>query len=200
MPDQATVEIRKAKRGDRVYIDVLQNARGHHAVPPYVLRAVPAASVSTPLDWKEVTPDLDPARSRRRRSSAASPGSRATRWRACSSRDARGRRRPGEAWRPSELPVIPRPCGHNTLGVTPAAFRRICANSSAGTGTVVAMSIRGQGRGGVTLKRTPRLLSNPRVRPRLSADPGPPEEGRSGRLNVAHSARGCAVEGRAPKT
>ena len=38
LPDLATVEIRKAKRGGRVYIDVLQNARGHHAVPPYVVR------------------------------------------------------------------------------------------------------------------------------------------------------------------
>ena len=61
MPEQATVDIRKAKRGERVYIDVLQNARGHHAVPPYVLRAVPGATVSTPLDWKEVTAKLDPA-------------------------------------------------------------------------------------------------------------------------------------------
>ena len=60
MPDRATVEIRKAKRGGRVYIDVLQNARGHHAVPPYVLRAVPGATVSTPLDWREVTAKLDP--------------------------------------------------------------------------------------------------------------------------------------------
>jgi bifunctional non-homologous end joining protein LigD len=60
MPKQATVGIRKAKRAERVYIDVLQNARGHHAVPPYVLRAVPGATVSTPLDWKEVAPGLDP--------------------------------------------------------------------------------------------------------------------------------------------
>ena len=36
------------------------NARGHHAVPPYVLRAVPGATISTPLDWKEVTNKLDP--------------------------------------------------------------------------------------------------------------------------------------------
>ncbi|MBN9517085.1 non-homologous end-joining DNA ligase [bacterium] len=61
MPDTATTDIRKAKRGGRVYIDVLQNARGHHAVPPYVLRAVPGATVSTPLDWREVTARLDPA-------------------------------------------------------------------------------------------------------------------------------------------
>ena len=39
---------------------MMQNALGHHAVPPYVLRAVPAASVSTPLEWRELTADLDP--------------------------------------------------------------------------------------------------------------------------------------------
>ncbi|MGE3818908.1 MAG: ATP-dependent DNA ligase, partial [Isosphaeraceae bacterium] len=60
MPRRATVEVRKAKRGARVYVDVLQNARGHHAVPPYVPRAVPDATVSTPLDWKEVVEGLDP--------------------------------------------------------------------------------------------------------------------------------------------
>jgi bifunctional non-homologous end joining protein LigD len=61
LPDRATVDIRKARRGDRVYVDVLQNARGHHAVPPYVMRAAPGATVSTPLDWREVTEKLDPA-------------------------------------------------------------------------------------------------------------------------------------------
>jgi bifunctional non-homologous end joining protein LigD len=39
---------------------VLQNARGHHAVPPYVLRAVPGAPVSAPLCWQELRPHLDP--------------------------------------------------------------------------------------------------------------------------------------------
>jgi bifunctional non-homologous end joining protein LigD len=61
MPGRATVERLKAKRGRRVYVDVMQNARGHHAVPPYVIRAVPAATISTPLNWKELTADLDPA-------------------------------------------------------------------------------------------------------------------------------------------
>jgi bifunctional non-homologous end joining protein LigD len=60
LPDQATTERSKAKRGKRVYIDVMQNAKGHHAVPPYVLRAVPGAPVSTPLRWQELTPTLDP--------------------------------------------------------------------------------------------------------------------------------------------
>jgi bifunctional non-homologous end joining protein LigD len=61
LPRQATVERSKAKRGRRVYVDVMQNAKGHHAVPPYVLRAVPGAPVSTPLNWSELTPTLDPA-------------------------------------------------------------------------------------------------------------------------------------------
>jgi bifunctional non-homologous end joining protein LigD len=60
LPEQATLEIRKAKRGRRVYIDVLQNAKGHHVVPPYVVRAVAGAPVSTPLSWRELTPRLDP--------------------------------------------------------------------------------------------------------------------------------------------
>src|SRR5438876_2823514 len=60
LPERATVERGKAKRHGRVYVDVMQNAKGRHAVAPYVLRAVPGAPVSTPLDWRELTPDLDP--------------------------------------------------------------------------------------------------------------------------------------------
>jgi bifunctional non-homologous end joining protein LigD len=60
LPDQATIERSEAKRGPRVYIDVMQNVNGHHAGPPYVLRAVPGAPVSTPLRWPELTPYLDP--------------------------------------------------------------------------------------------------------------------------------------------
>ncbi len=60
LPDRATTEMRKAKRGRRVYIDVMQNARGHHAVPPYVIRAVPGAPVSMPWRWADLRPDLDP--------------------------------------------------------------------------------------------------------------------------------------------
>jgi bifunctional non-homologous end joining protein LigD len=61
LPERATLETRKAKRGGRVYVDVLQNARGHHVVPPYVLRATPVASVSMPLSWRDLRDDLDPA-------------------------------------------------------------------------------------------------------------------------------------------
>jgi bifunctional non-homologous end joining protein LigD len=60
LPEHATTERRKARRGKRVYVDVMQNAKGHHAVPPYVLRAVSGAPVSTPLHWQELTLDRDP--------------------------------------------------------------------------------------------------------------------------------------------
>jgi bifunctional non-homologous end joining protein LigD len=60
LPDTATVERSKAKRGERVYVDVMQNVRGRHAVPPYALRPVPQAAVSTPLRWNELTAKLNP--------------------------------------------------------------------------------------------------------------------------------------------
>jgi bifunctional non-homologous end joining protein LigD len=60
LPDIATVKRSKAARGGRVYVDVMQNARGHHAVPAYVVRATPSATVSTPLEWREVNAKLDP--------------------------------------------------------------------------------------------------------------------------------------------
>jgi bifunctional non-homologous end joining protein LigD len=62
LPAQATTERSKGKRGRRVYVDVMQNVKGRRAVPPYVLRAVPGASVSTPLRWSELTDELDPPR------------------------------------------------------------------------------------------------------------------------------------------
>jgi bifunctional non-homologous end joining protein LigD len=62
VPDLATLETRKAGRGRRVFVDVLHNNRGHHVVPPYVPRATPEASVSTPLSWRELTPELEPRR------------------------------------------------------------------------------------------------------------------------------------------
>jgi bifunctional non-homologous end joining protein LigD len=62
LPDIATTERLKDARGNRVYVDVVQNALGHHAVPPYVVRATPTATVSTPLEWGEVNGKLDPKR------------------------------------------------------------------------------------------------------------------------------------------
>jgi bifunctional non-homologous end joining protein LigD len=52
-PDTVTVAHRKAARGDRLYLDVLRNGYGQHAVAAYALRALPTAPVAVPLDWSE---------------------------------------------------------------------------------------------------------------------------------------------------
>jgi bifunctional non-homologous end joining protein LigD len=62
LPKIATTERTISRRGNRVYVDAMQNAKGKHAVPPYVLRAAPAASVAMPLDWKELNAKLTPAK------------------------------------------------------------------------------------------------------------------------------------------
>jgi bifunctional non-homologous end joining protein LigD len=49
------------KRGDNIYIDFLQNRRGQTLASAYSLRPVPDASVSTPLEWKEVKSGLHPS-------------------------------------------------------------------------------------------------------------------------------------------
>ena len=61
-PSLATVERIPGKRGGRVYLDFMQNHRGQTVVPPYVVRPVPRARVSTPLAWDELGGDLDPDR------------------------------------------------------------------------------------------------------------------------------------------
>lgn len=59
-PEIATVERTVSRRRGRVYLDYLQNRRGQTVVPAYAARPVPAASVSAPLDWDELTGDLTP--------------------------------------------------------------------------------------------------------------------------------------------
>jgi bifunctional non-homologous end joining protein LigD len=54
-PDLLTLEQRKAKRGDRVYVDIGRNAYGQTAVPAYAVRAREAAPVSTPIAWAELS-------------------------------------------------------------------------------------------------------------------------------------------------
>lgn len=53
-PDSFTVEFRKEKRGDRIFIDTLRNAYAQTVVVPYAVRAKAGAPVATPLEWKEV--------------------------------------------------------------------------------------------------------------------------------------------------
>lgn len=51
----ATVERSKRKRGEgMIYVDHMQNARGKSVVAPYSVRPKPGATVSAPLEWKEV--------------------------------------------------------------------------------------------------------------------------------------------------
>jgi bifunctional non-homologous end joining protein LigD len=57
----ATVERNPAKRGDKVYVDYGQNRREQTVVPPYVVRPVPGASVSAPLDWDELSGRVHPS-------------------------------------------------------------------------------------------------------------------------------------------
>ena len=64
-PDLMTVEQRKAKRGNRVFLDDLRNAYGQTSVAPYAIRARPGAPIATPLEWGEVgDSDLTPQRYR----------------------------------------------------------------------------------------------------------------------------------------
>lgn len=59
-PDALTVEQRKVKRENRVFLDYLRNAYGQTAVAPYAVRAIEGAPVATPLRWDEVNAaDLD---------------------------------------------------------------------------------------------------------------------------------------------
>lgn len=50
-PDRLTVEQRKAKRGNRLYLDVARNAWGQTVVPAYAVRARPEAPVAMPIPW-----------------------------------------------------------------------------------------------------------------------------------------------------
>lgn len=53
-PKRLTGEQRKARRGDRIYLDVMRNAYAQTAVAPYAVRARERAPVATPLDWGEL--------------------------------------------------------------------------------------------------------------------------------------------------
>lgn len=59
-PEIATITRQVEARGGRVYIDYLQNGHGRLLVGPFSVRPLPGAPVSTPLEWDEVGPDLNP--------------------------------------------------------------------------------------------------------------------------------------------
>jgi Predicted eukaryotic-type DNA primase len=53
-PDRYVATLAKRARNARIFIDYLRNGRG----ATYSTRALPWASVSTPLDWDELSPGL----------------------------------------------------------------------------------------------------------------------------------------------
>jgi bifunctional non-homologous end joining protein LigD len=60
-PKIATIERWvKSRPAGAIYVDFLQNIRGKTVAGVYSVRAQPTATVSTPLDWSEITEDLDP--------------------------------------------------------------------------------------------------------------------------------------------
>jgi bifunctional non-homologous end joining protein LigD len=58
--DIATITRHITKRGDKVYLDYLQNRHGQTIVAPFSVRPLPGATVSMPLTWDEVNSSLDP--------------------------------------------------------------------------------------------------------------------------------------------
>ena len=61
-PKEATVERTVADRPkSAIYVDYLQNVLGKTVAAAYAVRARPGATVSTPLEWSELTPSLTPS-------------------------------------------------------------------------------------------------------------------------------------------
>lgn len=55
VPDITTIQRSVQHRGPRIYIDYLQNGLGKTVCAPYSVRPRPAASVSTPIKWEELS-------------------------------------------------------------------------------------------------------------------------------------------------
>jgi bifunctional non-homologous end joining protein LigD len=60
LSDVATITRHVTKRGDKVYLDYLQNRHGQTIVAPFSVRPLAGATVSMPLLWDEVNDALDP--------------------------------------------------------------------------------------------------------------------------------------------
>lgn len=59
IPQLFTTEIRKNKRGNRVFVDYLRNQYGHTAVSLYSVRPIEGAPVAAPIYWEEID-ELNP--------------------------------------------------------------------------------------------------------------------------------------------
>lgn len=53
-PDAYLINMSKAKRKGKIFIDYLRNGRGSTAIAPYSTRARPGALIATPLSWAEL--------------------------------------------------------------------------------------------------------------------------------------------------
>jgi bifunctional non-homologous end joining protein LigD len=62
LPEICTTERPLKKRKGRIYVDYLQNRKGQTLATVYSVRPRDGATVSTPLDWKEVKKGLRPSR------------------------------------------------------------------------------------------------------------------------------------------
>jgi bifunctional non-homologous end joining protein LigD len=60
LPETTSIVRLPSKRQGKVYLDFLQNRKGQTLAAPYSVRPKPGATVSTPLEWKEVNEKLDP--------------------------------------------------------------------------------------------------------------------------------------------
>ena len=61
VPKFTSLERSLSKRGNKIYVDFLQNRRGQTLASAYSVRPRPGATVSTPLEWKEVKKGLRPS-------------------------------------------------------------------------------------------------------------------------------------------
>lgn len=53
-PSKLTIELSKAKRGKKIFIDYLRNAWSATSIAPYGVRALDGAPVATPIKWSEL--------------------------------------------------------------------------------------------------------------------------------------------------
>jgi len=61
LPDTTTTVRNTKLRGDKIYLDYLQNNKGQTLASAYSVRPKPGATVSTPLLWEEVKHGLSPS-------------------------------------------------------------------------------------------------------------------------------------------